>query len=244
VLAETPAWFADKIDLTNKTQIISLDDDSSIHQIWANRFSTLLGANLEHTQFHSGESFSLFLNEQVDKSDQTLFLIDFELLNQPMTGLDLIEKLNLSKNAILVTSRYEDKNIIDRSKAIGLRILPKSLAGQIPIKSNEPKRKYDLILLDDDALVRMTWEMRAKQKNKNILSLSSSAELWANIKEIDLENIIYIDVHLANEESGLDLSKELFNMGFKNLYLATGYEPETFANVTWIKGVIGKTPVI
>jgi hypothetical protein len=51
-------------------------------------------------------------------------------------------------------------------------------------------------------------------------------------------------VHLSQNESGVEISKELFNLGFKNLYLTTGYESDQFSHVTWIKGVVGKTPVV
>jgi len=29
-----------------------------------------------------------------------------------------------------------------------------------------------------------------------------------------------------------------------NLYLATGYDSDQFPHVTWIKGVVGKNPVV
>ncbi|MBP9681816.1 MAG: HAMP domain-containing histidine kinase [Bacteriovorax sp.] len=243
-LASSPSWFTEKVDLTGKTVVVSIDDDLSVHQIWTNRLSHLGNGDFIHKQFHSGVMFSQFIDNNRDILGQMQFLIDFELLNQPMTGLDIIEEFNISKDSILVTSRYEEHSIQKRAEAIGLKILPKSLAGEVPIEVKKIGQKFDIILIDDDALVRMTWEMKAKQKGKTILVFESSTELWKKVSELDHENVFYIDVHLSENESGVDLSKELFKMGFKNLYLATGYESDNFQHVDWIKGVVGKNPVL
>jgi len=61
--------------------------------------------------------------------------------NQNMTGLDLIEELGLgnSKNhAILVTSRYEEEHIKIRCAKIGVRLIPKGMAGFVPIEIEKP----------------------------------------------------------------------------------------------------------
>ena len=60
-------------------------------------------------------------------------LIDYELLGFVETGLDLIEKLNLRDQAILVTSRYEESKIREKAKDMGIKIIPKSFAPYIPI---------------------------------------------------------------------------------------------------------------
>ncbi|MHA0111710.1 hypothetical protein ACXYUI_32175, partial [Klebsiella pneumoniae] len=66
-------------------------------------------------------------------ADKFLFLFDYELLNQSFTGLDLIEKLAISKKSILVTSYYEDPKVKERTAKIKLRLIPKSIAAFIPI---------------------------------------------------------------------------------------------------------------
>ena len=39
---------------------------------------------------------------------------------------------------------------------------------------------------------------------------------------------------------GFDISKELFDMGFKNIYLATGLAKHDFNQMPWIKDVVSK----
>jgi signal transduction histidine kinase len=118
---------------------------------------------------------------------------------------------------------------------------------QLPLIESAPVKinsTTDIVLLDNDQLVRMTWEMRAKKSNKKILCLTSYAELKTHLKSLDRNTIFYIDVHISDNEDGVQVTKDLFDQGFANLYLATGYEPEKFAHVTWIKGVVGKTPIV
>ncbi len=238
ILAEPPPWFSSHVDLIDKTLVVSLDDDFSIHQIWKNR----LNDNIIHKSFQSGLEFEKYINENANILNKVQFLVDFELLNQNKTGLDLIEELGIAAQSILVTSRYDDENIQKRAAKLGLKILPKSLAVFVPIQIKKSKSLYDLVLLDNDDLVRMTWEMKAKRNRKAILCVSSISELRARLFELDSEVLFFIDVHLSDDENGEQFSKELFDLGFNNLYLATGYNEEHFSHLSWIKGVVGKSP--
>lgn len=80
--------------------------------------------------------------------------------------------------------------------------------------------------------------------NKSIICFINGFDLKANLNEIDLECAFYIDSNLSSSEKGEDLAKDLFDLGFKNLYLATGYEPDQFSHVSWVKAVVGKDVVL
>jgi signal transduction histidine kinase len=237
-LAEAPTWFSAQIDLSRKTTVVSLDDDLSIHQIWKKRLSN----TINQKQIQSGAVFEKLVRENICDLASTQFLVDYELLNQSKTGLDLIEELGIAQDSILVTSRYDDADIQKRSKSLGLKILPKSLAAFVPIQMQTQKSPIDLILLDNDELVRMTWEMRAKKSGKKIICFSTASELREKLDDLAPETLFYIDVHLSDTENGEQVSKELFDLGFNNLYLATGYSADKFSHLTWIKGVVGKSP--
>lgn len=62
-----------------------------------------------------------------------LYLCDQEFLGQEKTGLDVIEELGLSKNAILVTSHFEEPKIRERCQKLGVQLIPKNLAGFVPL---------------------------------------------------------------------------------------------------------------
>jgi len=61
-----------------------------------------------------------------------VFLVDYELINQPKSGLDIIYDLGIEKYAYLVTSHYEEPELLERSSRLHLKVLPKSLAGFVP----------------------------------------------------------------------------------------------------------------
>jgi hypothetical protein len=47
---------------------------------------------------------------------------------------------------------------------------------------------------------------------------------------------------LGGGNKGEEISKKIYEMGFKDIYLATGYEPNAFPAMPWIKGIIEKEP--
>jgi hypothetical protein len=101
---------------------------------------------------------------------------------------------------------------------------------------------YESILIDDDPLVRMTWSMSAKSHGKAFKAFATPAEFQAIAPTIAPGTPIYIDSNLAGGIKGQDVAKALYEAGFKELYLATGYEPDSFSSMPWIKKIVGKDP--
>ena len=66
---------------------------------------------------------------------------------------------------------------------------------------------------------------------QNILKIS---------KKYDLKTPVYIDSSLKNGEKGEELAKQLSDLGFTELYLATGYSETDFPKMPYIKGFVGK----
>ncbi|MBU0504645.1 hypothetical protein KJ708_01535, partial [bacterium] len=85
--------------------------------------------------FKSCESIINFYREKefLLKKAKKLFLFDYELLGNEKTGLQIIDELNIKENAILVTSHYEEEHIRNECKRLGVKLLPKNLAGFVPI---------------------------------------------------------------------------------------------------------------
>ncbi|MFN3453937.1 MAG: sensor histidine kinase [Pseudobdellovibrio sp.] len=244
-LSETPSWFATEINLTGKKMLISLDDDISIHQIWGGRLQSLgLTDKIQHVRFQSYELFTDYINQNIDKLSQMQMLIDYELLNQLKTGLDVIEDLVLEKYAILVTSRYEEDKIQERAKKINLKILPKALSGFVPFvgSAQNQTQYYDWILLDDDDLVHMTWKFKAKELNKSFIGFKNLEDLNKHKNHLDKTSPVYVDSNLSDGVKGEDVALGLHTEGFINLYIATGYEADRFSHLAFLKGVLGKDP--
>jgi len=245
--AKTPAWFLESLVLSSEMEIYCLDDDLTIHQIWKSRLENIQATykNIHINNFTSALEFKKCI--QVKKSETTskdLFLIDFELLGQDTNGLEVIEQLGVFENVILVTSRYEEPEIKRRCELLNIKLLPKSLAGFVPIVIEKAKERYDWILIDDDELVRLTWKASASKHNKKFIGFKCYKDFLAEQRNFDYNSSIFIDVHLGNGVNGKDVAEKLFEDGFKKLHLATGYDADHFSKMDFIISVLGKEPPI
>ncbi len=129
--AESPDWFVPRISLQNNSTVIVLDDDPSIHEIWRGRLAPFLG-KIKLVHCYTAADFIKAQREQTEE-EVFSYLVDFELLNEEWTGLDLIEKLRIEKFSTLVTSRYEEADVTRRCSALKIGIIPKGLASLVPI---------------------------------------------------------------------------------------------------------------
>lgn len=136
--AKTPNWFVEKISIPANTQLISLDDDISIHQIWSGRLSSIKAhqANITHLTFNNESDLKSALHQI--NINQSLLLVDYELLGQTKSGLDIIEEISLEypqilSKTILVTSRFEETNIRTRCARLGIKLIPKMMVGFVDI---------------------------------------------------------------------------------------------------------------
>jgi anti-sigma regulatory factor (Ser/Thr protein kinase) len=131
--AMAPEWFVEELQLPCGSTLVSIDDDESIHQIWAKRLSDLedVSPNIKHLTFTSTCEFEAWLS--ANKRDQVQYLVDYEFLGKNENGLDLIESTGIQGNSILVTSRFEEAEVCKRAKALGVQIIPKGFAPCVPI---------------------------------------------------------------------------------------------------------------
>lgn len=240
---DSPAWFIERLELRPKNKIVVVDDDSSIHQIWQGRFDSAQVQRYDMAVLHFSTPAALqtWFNKQESTSD-ILFLIDYEFLGQTQTGLDIIKSLDIGKKSILVTSRYEEPQIIQTVQSIGVRMIPKGMAGIVPIILLDAIDLFDAILIDDDELVHMTWAAAAKEASKSIKIFFTPNEFYDYSKQLVRETNIYIDANLRDGIRGEDVAKKSFDLGFQNIYISSGYEKDQFKTLTFLKGVIGKNP--
>jgi signal transduction histidine kinase len=240
---DSPTWFVESLELRPKNKIIIVDDDSSIHQIWQGRFESaqVQRHDIEVLHFSTPTSLQAWVKNQKSLND-ILFLIDYEFLGQSQNGLDIIKELNIGKKSILVTSRYEEPQIIQIVQSLEVRMIPKGMAGIVPMMFLEPVEVFDAILIDDDELVHMTWFASAKEAGKSIKIFFTPNEFYDYSKQISRETNIYIDANLSDGLRGEDVAKKSYERGFQNIFISSGYEKDDFKALTFLKGVIGKNP--
>lgn len=126
--AETPSWFLTELRLADKMTVVILDDDPSIHGIWKERIGPL---GNELVSFVSGSAFAEW-HAASKPTGPIVYLFDYELLGQDANGPELIERLGIAAEAVLVTSRFEEPAVLAHCRKLSIRILPKNLAGMIP----------------------------------------------------------------------------------------------------------------
>jgi hypothetical protein len=63
-----------------------------------------------------------------------------------------------------------------------------------------------------------------------------------NSFNVSKETMIFIDSDLGNNVRGEVVSEEIFNLGYKELFLTTGYQVEDIEKPIWIKKVFSKNP--
>lgn len=102
---------------------------------------------------------------------------------------------------------------------------------------------YDAVLIDDDVeLIHMLWLLAAKANNKNIVCFSNLNDFWAQADQIALKTPIYIDSQLGNGVLGEDEAQQIYNFGFKTIYLSTGLPEHYYGERPYLKAIRGKEP--
>lgn len=248
--ASAPDWFVSEVALEKGGTVVVVDDDSSIHRIWEGRLSSA-GAGqgrIQTLHFSAPTELENWLRYNEAISRDATFLVDYEFLGSALTGLDLIESLGIQSRSILVTSRFEEPRIRERCEALGLKLVPKAMAGFVPISIAEPRPRRaglttcDAVLVDDDPLVRLTWKSVADRQGKALRAYDTVEAFLAESGSIDPRTPVYIDHELSGCRKGAEESKRLHELGFELVYLSTGHEPEKFAGIGHLAGVVGKQP--
>jgi len=235
-----PLWFPNFLNISENGKVVIIDDDISIHQIWKERINHLR-KEIDLISFSNDRDLETWINK--NETSNTLFLCDYELVGSQKNGLELIEALGIQDQAILVTSRSDEIEIRKRCERIGIKCLPKNLAIFIPIKTSHNHEKIDAVLIDDDELVRIGWEFSAKKNKKRLKTFSNHIEFLKIMGTLPASTPIFIDSCLGDGVKGEELADQIYSAGLTELYLCTGYEPEHFGKLPYIKKIIGKDPL-
>ena len=178
-----------------------------------------------------------------------MYLFDYELQGYRETGLSLTEELALGERVILVTSRYEEPEVLEGCRKLKTRLIPKGLAGSVPmrVEASAPTETFegerlDAVLIDDDPLTRMVWENAASDRGKRLRTFSTMEEFFKAAGGLDRATPVYVDSNLGEGVEGAAESLRVHELGFGEIYLATGYEPGRFAQLKHLRGVLGKEP--
>ena len=138
IRGEPPAWFVPELIVNATGDIVVLDDDVSIHQIWDRRLNHFFSPKKRPSVLHFStiDEIESWLRGTYVTGQPVLFLIDYEILGDERNGLDVIREFRLQAHSILVTSRSEESSVLDTCLEHHIRLLPKGMAGIIPIRQS------------------------------------------------------------------------------------------------------------
>ncbi|MFX7816566.1 hypothetical protein ABTK28_21675, partial [Acinetobacter baumannii] len=81
----------------------------------------------------------------------------------------------------------------------------------------------------------------ARRAGRAIECFHTGDQLRERLCQFSKDAEFYIDVNLANDNnSGVEVAHLLFEKGFKNIFLTTGYRANNFEHFPWIQKVLGK----
>ncbi len=249
--APAPDWFAPELALSQGGVLVILDDEEGIHQVWRSRLEAVGkdGHGVEVRDFYTPKDMRDWVKGNPAEASRAFYLLDHDLGGFPETGLSLAAELGLERRTILVTGRHDDAEVLRKCRERGIRMLPKDLALQVPIRvgasappSGSQPQLLDAVLIDDDPLTRLTWKNAASDLGKSFRAFPSSAAFLRESDEIDRRTPVYLDAKLGDGISGADESLRIHKLGFVELYLATGHPPEMFSGCKHLRAVVGKEP--
>lgn len=230
-----PDWVQKEIFIYNDLHIVIVDDDYSQEAIWKNILFNI-NKNIKVTYIQN--PYKLIFHHQEMDLNNTFFFIDYHFANFDMSGMELIKKLAI-KNAIMVSSKYPNKEIKIFLKNNEIHFLLKKNIPDIKITNitNNPH----LILIDDNQLTIDIWELEAQKVNKHILAFRHGYTFMKYAHLLDKEIPVYLDFLLENEDSE-EVSKNLYELGFMNIYITTGFDSRKIKRFSWIKDIFDKSP--
>jgi len=246
--AAAPAWFIDKLALAAGMSVLVLDDDKAIHATWEQVLAPAIQAGVQVLHFAESKPLQDWLALHRDRP--FIALVDYELLRERVTGLDIVEREGIAQRAILVTSRFAEPAVLRRASALGVKILPKGLVGQIPIvtASTPPplavtSHGLRVLVIDDDEMI--AWGWRKKRQRLGIGELYTFASMEAcELAGVDYASfsLAFVDLNIEGTKWPLDKTiAHLKQRGLRRVFVASGApEAATVARDQKADGVVAE----
>lgn len=242
-VTQPPEWFVPELRIPERSVVVIVDDDQSIHQIWNQRLRES-GFDSEARAIHlsSPKALREWVTSSCKEDLQVIFLVDHEFLGQPESGLDAIEGAGLNSRSILVTSHFDDEKLIERCEKGRVRLIPKSMVWQVPLTIEKAQEYFDGVLIDDDELVHFIWSSAAKSAKKKLKAFRSFDEFKGFSSNVSPLTPVYVDFALGGGLDGAAIAHQLYHSGFKYVSLTTGYESHHFKHLNFLESIRSKSP--
>lgn len=225
-----------------KKRITAEQSLATIHEI---KFTSIL-SNLINNALEASDKNSLVIVESEVRNQKYIITISDQGKGIPPELLAKLgkEKVTYDKNngnglgvfyAVQIINSWGGNIDIQSQLSVGTTIKI-----TLPIVAEAYQNSLN-ILIDNDELICITWETKAKKAGVSLRTFRTSSEVFSNISQLPVDSTFYIDSELDNEK-GEDIAQKLYNMGYLNLIMCSGHSKEKFAHLHFVKKVIGKAP--
>lgn len=238
---ETPAWCLKEYQVQRNEMLVIIDDSSSVHDVWNEMLKKLPHVKYQH--LYSPEEALTFFKTVTDKN--LVIFCDYEFFDEEQNGLDILEHAPADSVKVLVTSYLYDPTIMNSAIGKGFKILPKDLVSYFKLYNTEYhdfQKKISLIFIDDEPRNTQSWEFFAEIKNHKIVTYNDIQAFFKQASQFTKDIPIYIDLDLRDEKDGIAYAKEIYELGFEKIYIATGVVDFALkkSKYPWITEIIEK----
>jgi nitrogen regulatory protein PII-like uncharacterized protein len=130
-----PDWYTNELILHDYSGVVVVDDEKSVHLLWDKKLGEGKWTKIEH----------YFELKGIEIDESKYYLDDYEFFNEDKTGLDFLVENNLANQAILVTSRYEEAEVVNRCIKHGVKLVPKNTINSIRVLNSSIETTTELI---------------------------------------------------------------------------------------------------
>ncbi len=130
LLAASPNWFASDLNFSSNQQFIILDDDESVIERFKSDSGVLNAKSKEVISFSHIADFQHWFNKRDRNVDEnSVFFIDYDLKDNELDGLDIINTVKNDYKTFLFTNNFDDFFLQRTCSTQGVKILPKTILG-------------------------------------------------------------------------------------------------------------------
>jgi len=259
------------LSVTGNEPIVIIDDEPSMREQWR---MVLAKEGIMAETYACYEEY--ILRQAQDERGQTA-IIDYHFDNSELNGIEIIKKLKGQgfDNLYLCTAEYWKPSVQKMAKELGVALCPKPLPkivvtpllckeGQGEVDqslcstpSNSPLQRgrsekdgYTVLVIDDDPMIRMSWQMIQKKLEIGKLYSFESLEALKKTDGIDFAALDFAFVDKNIENSAFDGSQVIDFLkakGVAKVILASGENEDRlrtdpqFAKADFVIGL--KVPV-
>ena len=143
-----PDWIVEQLTLNSDDIVIVVEDDQAAHDTWSRRFTALTESLSDLVVRHEKQGRAVIDYVRslcAEDRKRVVLFCDFELLNQKLHGLQVIEACQVER-AVLVTGYYANEALQKSIREAHVQILPKHLAAVVPIFCLKYDQRIELVI--------------------------------------------------------------------------------------------------